>query len=219
MLWDLRFITKLQKKGGNKYYFYTKKPRARILKKKFLIKKLVNYYYNFSFSKKIRSLLVFTKKLKNKVTTEYGLNLMNTFESHLSVFVLRCKYVSNMLDSKSLITSGGVLVNGVIVYNPGYVLNTCDIVQLNKFQVPLFIRRFLRINKPQRWKKNRYFYRLTTRNELSEIIYNKRLYRRMVKLRKRGIIMYHKFYWKKRKFSPTFFKKRFYLNFLPIQQY
>ena len=131
-------------------YIYTKRVRASIIKKKILVRKMIKYYYNFSFSKKVNSLVVFSKKLKNKTTTSSGLNMLNVFESHLAVFIMRSKFVSNMLDSKALITSGKVLVNGIVIYNPGYILNRADIVQIKPEYFKSFYKKYIKLNKPAR---------------------------------------------------------------------
>ena len=131
-------------------YIYTKRVRASIIKKKLLVRKMINYYYNFPYSKKVNSLVVFSNKLKNKTTVDSGLNMLNVFESHLSVFVMRCKFVSNLLDSKSLITSGNVYVNGTAIYNPGYILNNADIVQLKYSYLADFKKKYILVSKPAR---------------------------------------------------------------------
>jgi ribosomal protein S4 len=150
LFWDLRKINKMPKRGSYRRYIYTKRPRSKIFKKKILIRKLISYYYCFPYNKKVRSLVIFSSKEKNKVTVDSSLNLMGTFESHLSVFVFRCKLVSSILDSKSLITSGGVLVNGVVTYYPNYILNNSDIVQLCEKNMKKYFNKFIRVSKPPR---------------------------------------------------------------------
>lgn len=207
LFWKLRWLIKLQKRGTMRRYIYTKRIRANIIKRKILIRKMINYYYNFSYNKKVHSLVVFSNKLKNKVTTNSGLNLLNVFESHLSVFIMRCKFVSNMLDSKSLITSGKVLVNGLVIYNPGYILNSTDIIQIKPSYFNKFFRKYIRINKPSRWRKNRYFYRLTTKNRATQAFKNRKSFFRLSIARKSRLLYYYKFFWKVRKYSRSFFLK------------
>ena len=200
-------------------YAYTKKTRSNIVKKKILIRKLVSYYYNFSYNKKLKSIVNFSKKLKNRTAVDSTSNIMNVFELHLSVFVLRCKFVSNILDSKSLITGGNLLVNGVVVYNPGYILNLGDIVQLKRSYSDFFFNKYIIINKPPRWRKNRFFYKINTRNVASNILKNKKVFYKLSKLRKYGLLFNIKHFYRRRKFSLNFFKIRFFRYYKKIQQY
>ena len=217
LFWKLYWLIKLQKRNSVRKYIYTKRVRAAILKKKVLMKKLIEYYYAFAYGRKIRSIITFSNKKKNQVTIVSGQNLMNIFESHLSVFVLRCKFASNMLDCKSLITRGKILVNGKIVYNPGYILNKTDIVQLRSNEVKNFYNKFLKINKPKRWKKNRYFYRLSMRNPVSKRLLLRTNCIKELKRRIQHFFPYFKFYWKRRKFSLDTFRN-FFIGTLTISQ-
>lgn len=213
LFWKLHWLIKLQKPGSIKKYIYTKRVRSTILKKKILMKKLIEYYYAFSYGRKVKSLIVFSNKEKNKSTIVSGKNLMNVFESHLSIFVLRCKLASNMLDCKSLITRGKILVNGKVVYNPGYILNSTDIVQLKSIEIAAFYNKFIKINKPSRWKKNRFFYRLSMRNPISKGVLRKTINTRRSKARVKNMFICFKYYWKLRKFSFITFTK-FFINLL-----
>lgn len=209
LFWKLYWLIKLQKRGSVRKYIYTKRVRSAILKKKVLMKKLVEYYYAFAYGRKIKSIITFSNKKKNQVTIVSGQNLMNVFESHLSVFVLRCKFASNMLDCKSLITRGKILVNGKIVYNPGYILNKTDIVQLRSNEVNNFYNKFLKINKPKRWKKNRYFYRLSMRNPVSKRLLMRTNCIKRLKIRIQHLFPFFKFDWRIRKFSLDTFRNFF----------
>jgi len=110
----------------------------------------MGYYYNFPYSKKLNNLVIFSCKLKNKPTVNCGLNLLNIFEMHLVIFLMRCRLFSNLLDSRRAITGGNVLVNGISIYNTRYILKMSDIVQLQDLTAKYVCSKYFTKHKPRR---------------------------------------------------------------------
>jgi ribosomal protein S4 len=171
----LRRLIGLNKNSTPQRFLCKFRPRAGILKKKILVKKLVYYYYSFSLKKKLKMLVKYNNKCLNYRTIDTTKNLMNIFSLHLCIFVLRSRLASNISKSKSLITKGNIFVNGKAIFNPGYILKEGDIVQMGYFSTKEFLRRIIHSDKPKRFKKKRFFFKLSTRGILSKRVLSLRL--------------------------------------------
>lgn len=204
--WPLRRLIGLNKNTTPTRFFSNFRPRANILKQKVLVKKLVYYYYSFSTKKKLRLLLRYNARNLNHKTIDTTKNLMNIFSLHLCIFVLRCRLTFNISNAKSLITKGQILVNGKVIFDPGYILKDGDIIQVKHSRVKAFFKRIMRTGKPKKFRKKRFFFRLSRRARLPQIVLGLQSMNSSFKISSKYHKTYYKFYWEKRKYSYTFFK-------------
>jgi len=144
------------------------RPRANVLKKKVLVKKLVYYYYSFSAKKKLKILVKYNKKYLNHKTIDTTKNLMNIFSSHLCIFVLRSKLASSISKAKRYITKGRFNINGKINYNPGHILKEGDIIQLRRSSLPSFFKKLKPRTRPKKFKKKKFFFKFFKRKVLAQ---------------------------------------------------
>lgn len=164
-----KWLTKLSKRGYKGRHIYTKVPKKLFLKKKVVLKKVLYYYYKLPIRKNFLVIQKYINKSKNKNTINSTKNLLNILESKLCIFITRLKLASNVFLSNILITKGNIIVNGKIIYEPGYILKQGDIIQLRKGKKEwngpwmesynYYIRRLMKL-KWKRWKLKKIFFRL-----------------------------------------------------------
>lgn len=184
---SFKWLTKLSKRGYKGIHIYTKVPKKLFLKKKVVLKKVLYYYYKLPVRKSFSVIQKYANKSKNKNTVNSTKNLLNVLESKLCIFITRLKLASNIYLSNILITKGNILVNGSIIYEPGYILKQGDIVQLRKgkglMRTPwmesyrYYIRKLMKL-KWRRWKLKRIFFRFKNAlNPTYNYLKTKKLYK------------------------------------------
>ena len=195
--WPLKFLTKISSLCSPRFYIYYRKPKKILLKKKICIKKMIYYYYNIYFKKSLKGFVKFSKKQKHNLSLQYSNNFTSILESKLCIFLLRVRFASNIWNSKKFITKGYICVNGAINYNPGYLLNTNDIVQWVWESYIEYKTKYFKVLEPTRISKSFFFWKLKKfKNYGGAIKYN-------VKSRI-NFKLYYKFCF----FFNTFFKKK-----------
>ena len=200
--WPLKRLFRINRHSTPKQYLYKKKPRKLLIPRKTGIKKLMFYYYDYALNKSVSKLLTYSNKSKHNVSISAVSNLMNVLESKLCIFITRSRLSSNVLSSKALITGGNILVNGKIIYTPGYLLNTGDIISLKSGSHSHFFNTYLKIKKPPRLKKRRFFNKLRFRTKTTSRLLKKKAKIFTTKYKKLEIFKYFRFYWQnKRKFK------------------
>lgn len=196
----LKKLFKRNKSWTPRRYLYNKRPKKMMLKKKIAIKKMMFYFYNYPLNKQISKLMKYCKKEKHKISVNSTLNLINVFECKLCIFITRIRFASNVHKSKELITKGNILVNGLVIYRPDYILNIGDIIALRQAKYEDFYKEFLKFKKPRRKKKRKFFNKLRYNNKVTIKVkaYKDLLF--IQKYKKFKIFRLFKFYWQKKKF-------------------